>query len=113
MFGTGESPSSSSESITPSTMSSSWVVGTYCCHIGIADFLDRAKDVRRDPHLEIVERGLQALDVDDVGAVPVGELVERVDALVENLLPVTHCVTTPRSIVREGRWTAASANRLV
>src|SRR5689334_785507 len=34
MLGTGESPSSSSESITPSTMSSSWTVGTYCCHIG-------------------------------------------------------------------------------
>src|SRR5438045_3623948 len=34
MFGTGESPSSSSESITPSTISSSCVVGTYCCHIG-------------------------------------------------------------------------------
>jgi hypothetical protein len=33
MFGTGESPSSSSESITPSTTSSSWTVGTYCCHM--------------------------------------------------------------------------------
>ena len=31
MFGTGESPSSSSESITPSTMSSSWTVGMNCC----------------------------------------------------------------------------------
>src|SRR5688500_12198185 len=34
MFGTGESPSSSSESMTPSTMSSSSTRGTYCIHIG-------------------------------------------------------------------------------
>src|SRR5688500_7863615 len=34
MFGTGESPSSSSESMTPSTMSSSSTRGTYCSHIG-------------------------------------------------------------------------------
>src|ERR1041385_1746497 len=34
MFGTGESPSSSRESMTPSMTSSSCVVGTYCCHIG-------------------------------------------------------------------------------
>src|SRR5688500_14675239 len=34
MFGTGESPSSSSESMTPSTMSRSSTRGTYCSHIG-------------------------------------------------------------------------------
>src|SRR5512140_3797915 len=34
MFGTGESPSSSSESTTPSTISSSRTVGTYWFHIG-------------------------------------------------------------------------------
>src|SRR6476619_1649415 len=34
MFGTGESPSSSRESMTPSTISSSSTVGTYCCHMG-------------------------------------------------------------------------------
>ena len=41
MFGTGESPSSSSESITPSTTSSSWTVGHVLLPHGVADFLDR------------------------------------------------------------------------
>ena len=56
----------------------------------VADLLDRAQDVRRETHLEIVERRLQAFDIDDVGPVPISELVEGIDALVEDLLPVTH-----------------------
>ena len=41
----GQSPSSSSESITPSTMSSSCAVGTYWFHIGVAEFPDLREDV--------------------------------------------------------------------
>src|SRR6185503_1229536 len=56
----------------------------------VADLLDRRQGVRRDPHLEVVERRLQSIDVDDVVAETFGELAQRVDTLVENLLPVTH-----------------------
>ena len=47
----------------------------------IADFLDLFERGRRDPHLEVVERWLQGLDVDHVVAELLGQLLERVDAL--------------------------------
>ena len=76
--------------------------------VRVADFLDLGERLPGDPHLEVVERRLERLDVDlpfgRVVAEPLGhvrlELVERADALVtQNLLPVAHRVAAPRSRV--------------
>ena len=76
--------------------------------VRVADLLDLRERLARDAHLEVVERGLEGLDVDlpfgHVLAEPLGDVrskfLERADALVlQNFLPVTHRVATPPSRV--------------
>src|SRR5678815_5776608 len=78
----------------------------------VPDLLDRAQDVRRETHLEIVERRLQAIDIDDVGPVPISELVEGIDALVEDLLPVTHARRLRGSVEGPANYEGEGLRRL-
>src|SRR5205814_9947354 len=62
----------------------------------IANSLDLFQRLRRDAHLEVVESGLQGLDVDIIVPELVGQLLEGGDALIlDDLLPIAHACTTP------------------
>ncbi len=62
----------------------------------IAHFLDLLESSGSDPHLEVVESGLQSLDVNDVAPELFGQLLETRDALIlDDLLPIAHACTTP------------------
>ena len=56
----------------------------------IANFLDLRQGRRRHAHLEVVERRLERVDVDYVVPEPIRQFLQRIDAFVQDLLPVTH-----------------------